>query len=124
AGAAQPGHVPAARHDLDFGARKEAAPIQRLALGAEARLAVVEDLEAAQHPAGLRGTAAETPAAGDPVAALDRHRLPAALHRGAGAGRIGPLRVKLVHPLVRQAERDELDDAVVGEVPADRAAAL
>ena len=30
----------------------------------------------------------------------------------------------LLHALVRQAERDELADAVVGEVPADRAGAL
>ena len=35
-----------------------------------------------------------------------------------------PLAVDLVHALVRQAERDELADAVVAEVPADRAGAL
>ena len=34
------------------------------------------------------------------------------------------MRVDLVDALVRQSERDELADAVVGQVPADRAGAL
>ena len=34
------------------------------------------------------------------------------------------MRVDLVDALVRQTERDELADAVVGQVPADRAGAL
>src|SRR5204862_1207206 len=54
AGAAQPGDVPAARHDLRVGARKDAAPIERAAIRVAARLAVIADhLEASQHPEGL-----------------------------------------------------------------------
>src|SRR6185437_12917054 len=45
ASAAQPRHVPAARYDLDLGAREKAAPVEWPSLGAEARFAVVEDLE-------------------------------------------------------------------------------
>ena len=54
------------------------------AVVAAARLAVVENLEAAEHPGGFMTAAAEGPAPADAIAALDRHRLAAALHRGAG----------------------------------------
>src|SRR5947207_15681684 len=85
AGAAQPGDVPAPRHDLRFRARKDAAPVERAAFRVPARLAVIaEHLEAAEHPARLLTAGAELPSAGDPVAALDRHRLPAARYRSAG----------------------------------------
>src|SRR3954469_15085618 len=57
AGAAQPGDVPAARHDLGFIALEDAAPVERLALGADARLAVLDDLEAAEHPLALLAAA-------------------------------------------------------------------
>ena len=124
AGPAQPGHVPAPRHDRRFRARKHPAPVERTAIRAAARFAVVEDLEAPQHPGALLAAAAEGPVPVDAVAALDRHRLPAALHRGAGDDGRVPVRVDLVHALVRQPERDELADAVVGKVPADRAGAL
>src|SRR5438067_1605987 len=87
------------------------------------RFAVFEDLEAAGHPAAVVTAAAELPASADAVAALDRHRLPAALHGGAG-DRGRPVPVDFADAVLRQAERDELADAVVGEVPADRAAPL
>ena len=73
---------------------KDAAPVERAAVRAAARLAIVADhLEAAQHPGGLLTAAAELPAPADAVTALDRHRLSAARHRGAGDDRVGPLRV-------------------------------
>ena len=123
AGAAQPGHVPAPGDDLRFGPREHPAPVERAAVRAPARLAVIEDLKAAQHPGALLAAAAELPAPADAIAALDRHRLPAARHRGAG-DRSRPAPMDLVDALVRQPQRHELADAVVGEVPADRAAAL
>src|SRR5581483_4966330 len=124
AGAAQPGDVPAPGHDLGLGAGEHAAPVERLSLRAQPRLAVVENLEAAQHPGAFLAAAAEAPAAADAVAALDRHRLSAALHRGAGDDGVGAGAVKFAHAVVGQAEGDELADAVVGEVPADRAGPL
>ena len=123
AGAAQPGDVPAARHDLGLGAREHAAPIKRAARVA-ARLVAVHHLEAAEHPAALLAAAAKAPPPGDAVAALDRHRLAAARHRGAGHDRLMARRIDLVHAFVRQAQGDELADAVVGDVPADRTGAL
>src|ERR1051326_9257079 len=84
AGAAQPGHVPAARHDLDLGAREKSAPVEWPSLGAEARLAVVKDLEAAEHPARFRRAAAELPAPRHAGAALDRGRPAAAPARTEG----------------------------------------
>ena len=90
-----------------------------------ARLAVIaEHLEAAEHPARLLTTGAKLPSAGDPVAVIDRHRLPAPRHRSAGDDRVGALSVDLVHSLVGQAERHELADPAVAKVPADRAGAL
>ena len=85
---------------------------------------IAKHLEAPEHPARLLTAGAELPSAADPVAAIDRHRLPAARHRRAGDDRVGPLAVDLVHSLVRQSERHELADAAVAEVPADRAGAL
>jgi len=55
---------------------------------------------------------------------LTAHRLPAALHGGTRDDGVGAMRKELVDALVRQPERDELDDAVVGDVPADRAGGL
>src|SRR5206468_10410618 len=89
-----------------------------------ARLVAVEDLEAAQHPGALLTAGAEGPATGDSVAAIDRHSPPAPHHGGAGDDGVGPVRVDLVDALVRQTERDELADAVVGQIPADRAGGL
>src|SRR5215831_13528091 len=123
AGAAQPAHLPAAGNDLDLGAREQAAP-EGAAVVAAARLAVVEDLEAAKHPGGFVAAAAEGPAPADAIAALDRHRLAAALHRGAGNHRTMALRIDLLHAVVGKAERDQRADAVVGDVPADRARAF
>jgi len=68
--------------------------------------------------------AAELPATADPIAARHRHRLPAARHRGAGDNRVGPLPVNFVDALIRQPECDQLADAPVAEVPADRASTL
>src|SRR5215471_17998756 len=124
AGAAQPGHVPAALDDLCFRACEDPTPIDRGAVRAAARLAAIENLKAPQHPGALLTAAAEAPAPTDTVATLDRHRLPAPRHGGAGDDRVGPVRVDLVDALVRQPERDELADAIVGQVPADRTGAL
>src|SRR5262250_1124625 len=88
------------------------------------RRAVVENLEAAEHPGGFMAAAAEGPAPADAIAALDRHRLAAALHRGAGNHGTMALRIDLLHAFFRKAERDQLADAVVGDVPADRACAF
>src|SRR5262249_40053390 len=43
---------------------------------------------------------------------------------GASDDRVGPVPVKLLDALVRQPERDELADAVVGHIPAGRAGGL
>src|SRR5262244_1335953 len=123
AGSAQPAHLPAAGNDLDLGTREQAAP-EHAAVVAAARLAVVENLEAAEHPGGFMAAAAEGPAPADAIAALDRHRLAAALHRGAGNHGTMVLRIDLLHAVVRKAERDQLAAAVVGDVPADRACAF
>src|SRR5439155_2472484 len=88
------------------------------------RLPVVENLEAAQHPGGFVAAASEGPAPTDAIAALDRHRLAAALNRSAGNHGTMALRIDLLHAVVRQAERDQRADAVVGDVPADRARAF
>src|SRR6185437_2357378 len=99
------------------------APIERPAFRAAARLAIVEDLEAAEHPRGFLAAAAELPASADPVAAIDRHRLATTLH--CGAGEVGrAVAVELVGTLAGQPERHQLADAVVGEIPADRPAPL
>src|SRR5262249_26502147 len=124
AGAAQPGHVPAALDDPRFRPREEPTPVDRGAVRAAARLAIVENLKAPQHPGALLTAAAEAPATADAVATLDRHCLPAPRHGGAGDDGVGPVRVDLVDTFVRQPERDELADAVVGHVPADRAGTL
>src|SRR5262249_37394419 len=52
------------------------------------------------------------------------HRLAATLHRGAGNHRTMALRIDLLYAVARKAERDQLADAVVGDVPADRARAF
>src|SRR5258708_8689322 len=122
-GAAQPAHLPAAGNDLDLGAREQAAP-EHATVVAAARLAVVENLEAAEHPGGFVATAAEGPAPTDAIAALDRHRLAAALHRGAGNHGTMTLRIDLLHAVVGQAERDQRADAAVGDRPAARAGAF
>ena len=124
AGPAQPGHVPAPLDDLRFRTREDPTPVNRGAVRVAARLAAVENLEAPQHPGTLLTAAAEAPAPADAVATSDWHRLPAPRHGGAGDDGVGPVRVDLVDALVRQPERDELADAVVGQVPADRAGAL
>src|SRR5439155_56301 len=82
------------------------------------------NLEAAQHPGALLTAGAEGPATGDPVATSDRHGPPAPHHGGAGDDGVGSARVDLVHALVRQPERDELADAAVGDIPADRPGGL
>src|SRR5712691_5439361 len=124
AGPAQPGHVPAPLDDLRFRTREDPTPVARGAVRAAARLAAVENLEAPQHPGALLTAAAEAPAPADAVATINRYRLSAPLHGGAGDDSVGPVRVDLVDALVRQTERNELADAVVGHVPADRAGAL
>src|SRR2546428_3655682 len=101
AGAAQPGHVPAALDDLRFRTREDSTPVDRGAVRAAARLAAVENLEAPQHPGTLLTAAAEAPATADAVATSDRHRLPAPRHGGAGDDGVGPVRVDLVDALVR-----------------------
>ena len=124
AGPAQSGHVPASRDDLRVLAPKHPAPVERTAIRATARFSSVEDLEASEHPDGLLAAAAEGPVPADPVAALDRHSLPASLHGSAGDNCGVPWRVDLVDALVRQPKRDKLADAVVADVPSDRAGAL
>src|SRR5579862_5256157 len=124
AGPAQPGHVPAARNHLRLGAAEHPAPIEGLAVGVATRPAAIENLKASQHPGAFLTAAAELPAPADPVAALDRHRLSAALNRGAGDDRVAALGVDLFHALIRQPEGDQLADAVVGNIPADRTRAL
>src|SRR3954451_18778495 len=124
AGAAQPGHVPAAGHELGLLALENPAPVERPAFGAGARLAVVENLEAGEHPLAFLAAAAEAPAPGDAITAIDLDRLPAALHGSAGEHRVTLMTVNLLDPVIRQTERDQLADAVIGEVPADRATAL
>src|SRR5262249_38981404 len=117
-GRAEPRDVPAALDDSRLGSLEDSAPVRRVAVWAAAWLVAVENLEASQHPGGLLAARAERPAAGDPVAAVDRNGAPAAHHGGAGNRRVGPLRIELLHALVRQPERDELRDAVVAQVPA------
>ena len=65
-------------------AAEQAAPIAGRATGARPRRTVVEDLEAAQHPACLHAAGAEGPVAGNPVTAGHAHRLAAPLHRRPG----------------------------------------
>ena len=60
----------------------------------------------------------------DPVAAFDRHRLAAALHGGAGNDGVGAMCVDFVDAFVGQTERNELGNAVIGNVPADGTGAL
>src|SRR5439155_14337082 len=72
AGAAQPGDIPAARNDLRLGPREDTAPVYG-AVRVGPRLAVHDNLEAAEHPGGLLAAAAKAPAPADPVAARDRH---------------------------------------------------
>src|SRR5262249_18345228 len=76
AGPAQSGHVPALLDDLRFRTREDPTPVDRSAVRAAARLAAVENLEAAQHPGALLTAAAEAPATADAVTTLDRHCLP------------------------------------------------
>src|SRR5262249_16796885 len=124
AGRAKPRDVPASLDDSRLGSLEDTAPVRRVAIRAAAWLVTVENLEAAQHPGGLPPARAEGQAPGDPIAAAARDGAPAAHHGRAGNGRVGPLRVELLHALVRQPERDELSDAVVAQVPADRAGSL
>src|SRR5262249_53929629 len=121
AGAAQPGDVPAAGHDLALGTLEDGAPIAAGPVGPGDRLAIFDDLETAKHPHRLVATAAELPAAGDAIAALDRHRLAAALHRSTREGDTA-VAVNLLGALLRQAEHDQLADRIICDVPADRAA--
>src|SRR5207244_797841 len=82
AGPTQPGDVPAARDDLRFRARKDAAPVEGAALREPDRLVVIPNhLEAPQHPGRLLATAAELPPARDSIAARDGHRPTATRHR-------------------------------------------
>src|SRR5262249_36621738 len=124
AGRAHPRNVPAALDDLGFGAREESAPEDRAAVWAAPRLVPVENLEAAEHPGALLAAGAEGPATGDAVAAIDGHGPPATHHGGAGDDGVRATPVDLLDALVLQAERDELADAVVGDVPAGRAGGL
>ena len=91
AGPAQPGHVPAPVDDVRFRTREDPAPVRRRAVRAAARLVAVENLEAPEHPRAFLTAAAEAPATGDAKAAIDRHRLPAALHGRAGDDGVGPV---------------------------------
>src|SRR5262245_34170482 len=118
---AQSGHVPTPLDDLHFRTREDPTPVDRGTVRAAARLAAVENLEASQHPGTLLTAAAEAPAPADAIATSDRHRLPAPRHGGASDDGVGPVRVDLMDALVRQAERDELDNAIVSQVPANRA---
>src|SRR4029077_14960456 len=102
AGSAQPGHVPASRHDRRLRTRKHPAPIKRATVRAAARLISVENLKAAQHPGGLLASGAEGPVTGDAISALDRHPLPATLYGGARDDGRRSLTVDLVHAIVRQ----------------------
>src|SRR4029453_1285036 len=120
AGCPEPGHVPAPLDDLRFRALEDAAPVDRGAVGAAARLVTVENLEAAQHPGALLAAGAEGPPTRDSIATLDGPAPPAPLHSRAGDGDVAPVSVDLLDALVRQPERDELGDVVVAEVPADR----
>src|SRR5215470_515153 len=124
AGRTQPGHIPASVDDLRFRAREDAAPVDRGAIRAPARLSTVQDLEAPQHPAALLAAGAEGPATGHPVATVDGHGFAAALYGGAGDGDLAAVSEDLLDAVVRQTEADELGDVVVTEIPADRARAL
>src|SRR5262249_4798541 len=124
AGRAHAGHVPAALDDPRFRAREEAAPEDRAAVRTAPRPVAVENLEAAEHPGALLAPGAERPATRDPVAAVDRDRASASHDSCARDDRVGAVSVKLLDALVRQPERDELADAVVGHVPAGRAGCL
>src|SRR5262249_56320065 len=124
AGRAHPRYVPAALDDLGFGRREEPAPEDRAAVWPAPRLVPVENLEAAEHPGALLAAGAEGPATGDAVAAIDGHGPPATHHGGAGDDGVRATPVDLLDALVRQAERDELADAVVGDVPAGPAGGL
>src|SRR6185503_17568196 len=123
AGRAHAGDVPASFHDLRFRALENAPPVGK-AVRAAARLIAVEDLKAAEHPRAFLTAGTERPAPGYPVAAVDGHGASAAHHRGPGDDRVGAAGVDLVDAVVRQAERDQLADAVVGHIPAGRARAL
>src|SRR6202022_3854766 len=125
AGAAQPRHIPAPRHDLRSRARKHAAPVERATIRVAARLAILANrLEAPQHPGGFLTAAAELPAAADAVTAGNWHRLSAARNRSAGNDCVRPLPVDFGDRLVRQPESDQLAAAPVAEVPTNRAGAL
>src|SRR5262249_21045757 len=96
------------------------APIERPAIRVRQWLAVIADhLKAPQHPAGLLTAAAELPPTGDPVAACHRRCLPAARHRGPGDDRVGSVSVNLLDAVVRKAQRHQLTNATIAEVPAD-----
>src|SRR4030095_1149879 len=117
-------YVPASLDRLDFGALEHAAPVDRGAIRAAARLVAVENLEAAQHPGAFLAAGAEGPASGDPISTVDGHGPPAPLYGGAGDGGVASVPVDLMDALVRQTKRDELSDLVVTEIPADRTGAL
>src|SRR2546428_612842 len=120
AGRTQAGHIPAPLDDLRFRTLEDAPPVGRGTIRAAARLVAVENLEAAQHPGALLTAGAEGPATRDPVTAIDRHSPPAPHHGGPGDDSVGPVRVDFVGALVRATPRDELADAVVGQIRADR----
>jgi hypothetical protein len=123
--ARRPSTVPASLDDLRFRALRRTPASGPSAVRAAARLVAVENLEAAEHPGALLAAGAEGPATGDPVAAIDGHgRVPPPITAVPAMTVSAPVRVDLVDAFVRQAERDELADAVVGHDSSRRARAL
>jgi hypothetical protein len=77
-----------------------------------------------QHPAALLAAAAERPAAGDQVAAVDGDGRSAAGYRGAGDDCVRAVLEDLLHARLGQAQGDQLANGVVAHVPAHRAVAF
>src|SRR5262249_51265550 len=89
-----------------------------------ARLLALDDPAGADHPVTLAAAAAEAPAPGDEVAAVDRHRLPGDGPDRPGKDDVGSVTEDLAHALVGQAERCRAGDRVGPQIPADRAIPL
>ena len=62
--------------------------------------------------------------AGDPVSARHRHRLTAPRDRGARDREVRAMFVEFLNSLIHQAQSHQLDDVVIGDIPADRSASL
>jgi hypothetical protein len=123
AGAAHAGHVPA----IDDRAlrRMKVAAVQRgCTVGVLSELLACLNLEVGEHPLALPTAAAKRPPPADEVSAVDRHALAATWHRGAGNDRVWAAAKDFLDAGSRQAQRNQLANRVVHQVPANRGVAL